>query len=55
MLVSQLPDHEEGGRQRVFTQVGKPLPSLSSFWALIRGPARQELLRPAVPIWGESP
>lgn len=29
VLTSQLLVHEEGERQRVFTQVGKPLPALA--------------------------
>lgn len=49
MLLSQLLDHEESGRQRVFTQAGKPLSALAELLLVpILGPARLELPWPAV-------
>lgn len=44
MLPSQLLDHEEDGRQRVFTQAGKPLSAFAELLLVpILGSARLEL------------
>lgn len=44
-----------GDREFSPKQVNLCLPLPSSYWALVWGPGRQELLWPVGPIWGESP